>query len=124
MRRSLILALAVLLCGCRAHIANEGSHGKTIVCFGDSLTEGVGADPGTDYPSLLRQKVGLPVINSGVSGDTTAVALKRLDADVLDHDPKMVIITLGGNDFLQQLPKEETLSNMETIIDRIEAHGA
>ncbi len=103
---------------------NMDSKGTSIVCFGDSLTAGMGAEEGQDYPSYLRERVKLPVHNAGVSGDTTAEALARLEEDVLTKNPKIVIITLGANDFLQKVPKEQTLNNMERIIDRIHARGA
>ena len=88
------------------------------------LTAGYGANPGYDYPTLLSQRISLPVIHAGVSGDTTRDALQRLDTDVLAHDPKLVIITLGSNDFFQGMHKEETLANMTKIIERIKKHGA
>jgi acyl-CoA thioesterase I len=116
--------VAVFLCGCEASVANRDSQGTTIVCFGDSLTVGYGAEKGKDYPSVLRSQVDLPVINAGVGGNTTGQALRRLDSDVLSHDPKIVIITLGCNDFLRGIPEEETLKNMETIVDRIQLRGA
>ncbi len=116
--------VAVFLCGCEAGVANRDSQGTTIVCFGDSLTAGYGAEEGKDYPSVLRDQVDLPVINAGVPGNMTGDALRRLDRDVLSRDPKIVIITLGGNDFLHKVPKEETLENMGTIVDRIQSHGA
>ena len=121
----MIIAGAVFfLCGCEARIAHRDSQGTTIVCFGDSLTAGYGAEKGKDYPSVLRDQVDLPVVNAGVSGDTTAGALGRLDSDVLSRDPKIVIITLGGNDFLYKVPKDETLKNMGEIVDRIQSRGA
>lgn len=123
MHRFLILIL-ILLTGCQQPLANRDSPGSTIVCFGDSLTEGVGADPGRDYPSQLKERVSLPVINAGVRGNTSADALARLDKDVLTHDPKIVIITLGGNDFLQSVPETQTLANMTQIIEGIKAHKA
>lgn len=119
-----LVFILVFLCGCEARVANRDSQGTAIVCFGDSLTSGFGAGEGRDYPSILRTKVDLSVINAGMEGNTTADALERLDRDVLRHDPKIVIITLGGNDFLRGVPKEETLKNMETIIDRIHERGA
>ena len=118
-----ILAL-VFLCGCEARIANRDSHGSTIVCFGDSLTAGLGAEEGKDYPSVLRTMVALPVINAGVSGETTADGLRRLEDDVFTQDPKIVIITLGANDFLRQVSMAETMKNAETIVDRIQERGA
>lgn len=116
--------LSIFLCGCEGPIANRDSRGTTVVCFGDSLTAGLGAEEGKDYPSVLRSKVDLTVINAGISGDTTADGLKRLESDVLRYDPKIVIMTLGANDFLRGVAKEETLQNMGTIIDRIQDHGA
>ena len=114
----------IFLCGCEAKIANRDSKGTTIVCFGDSLTAGFGAEEGKDYPSIVRAKVDITVINAGMSGDTTADGLRRLETDVLQHDPKVVIITLGANDFLRRIDKEETLRNMATIFDRIRERGA
>ncbi|HOW58583.1 MAG TPA: GDSL-type esterase/lipase family protein [Candidatus Omnitrophota bacterium] len=114
----------IFLCGCEPRIANRDSQGTTVVCFGDSLTEGFGAEKGKDYPSVLRSKVNLPVINTGISGNTTGDALARLENDVSAHDPRIVIITLGANDFFRKIPKEETLKNMEAIIDRIHGKGA
>ncbi|MDE2028133.1 MAG: arylesterase [Candidatus Omnitrophica bacterium] len=120
----IIFFFLMTLTGCQPTIANRDSSGTTVVCFGDSLTAGYGAAAGHDYPSLLAQKIALPVINAGVSGNTTADALARLDTDVLSHNPKMVIITLGANDFFQNLPEKETLANMKKIIEAIKSHGA
>ncbi len=122
-RYGTILLLFILL-GCSPRIANLDSTGKSIVCFGDSITEGVGAERGADYPSLLSQKVSRPVINAGVRGDTTADALERIETDVLAHEPKMVIVMLGGNDFFRKIPKEKTFANMDAIVARIQKHGA
>jgi acyl-CoA thioesterase-1 len=105
-------------------IRNIGSTGQTIICFGDSLTEGVGAAEGEDYPMVLSRQLGVPVINAGARGDTTAQALERLAAVVLDKNPRLVIILLGGNDFLRQLPPEQTRKNLEDIIRQVQAAGA
>jgi acyl-CoA thioesterase I len=124
MFKNILVLLLTFLVGCQPPIANRNSMGKTIVCFGDSLTAGYGAEEGKDYPSVLGKRVNLPVINAGVSGDTTSDGLERLENDVLAHNPRMVIITLGANDFLRHVPKAETLRNMERIIDRIQKRGA
>ncbi len=79
-------------------IKNTGRQARSIVCFGDSLTYGTGASLGMDYPSQLSRLIGKPVINAGIPGDTTATALSRLDRDVLGRSPRIVLITLGGND--------------------------
>jgi acyl-CoA thioesterase-1 len=105
-------------------IRNLRSVGETIVCFGDSLTEGVGAGEGEDYPSALSRRLALPVINAGRRGDTTADALQRLSDTVLSKNPRLVILLLGGNDFLRQRPRQETRKNLEEIVRRVQARGA
>ena len=125
MKRRLFLLFLVLLFGCSGPtVANLGSGGKTIICFGDSLTVGDGATAGKDYPSQLSKLIGRDLINAGVSGDTTARALLRLDKDVLRHDPLLVVVLLGGNDFLRKMPKEQTFQNLEEIIGQIQSRGA
>ena len=121
---TLLFFFVLSFCACEKRIANRNSSGKTIVCFGDSLTKGVGAEKGKDYPSVLGEKISLPVINSGLKGDTTRDALKRIERDVLAHDPKLVIVILGGNDILNKIPREETFRNIEEIIERIQSQGA
>ncbi|MBN1527009.1 MAG: arylesterase [Candidatus Omnitrophica bacterium] len=115
---------ALLACGCEAKVRNLNSPGGTIVCFGDSITYGTGADRSGDYPSLLSDLLRRDLINAGVPGDTTRDALARLDSDVLELDPYLVIVELGGNDFLEGLPKQETLANLREIISRIQGSGA
>jgi len=82
-------------------VANLGSRGTSIIAFGDSLTAGYGASAGEDYPSRLSALIATPIINAGISGDTTESALARVDADVTPRDPRIVIVGLGGNDFLR-----------------------
>ncbi len=95
-----------------------------IVCFGDSLTRGIGAGKGNDYPSRLAEMIGIEVINSGVSGNTTAHALARLEDDVLSYEPDVVLITLGGNDLKKRLNVDTARANLVSIIQRIQAAGA
>jgi acyl-CoA thioesterase I len=115
----------IVLPGCaKREIKNLHSKGKTIVCLGDSITFGYGADPQGDYPALLAKMINLPIVNAGIDGDTSVEALARLQSDVLDREPFMVIVELGGNDFLRKIPLEDTLSNMKKIIDAIQAKGA
>lgn len=121
----LLIALAGACGGERYDdVRNIRSAGETIICFGDSLTEGVGAGPGEDYPSVLSRLLGFPVVNSGRPGDTTAQALERLPDAVLNKNPRLVIVFLGGNDFLRQVPRQETRKNLEEIVRRIQASGA
>lgn len=123
-----VFLFVVLLGACGGerydHIRNIRSAGVSIVCFGDSLTEGAGAGPGEDYPSVLSRLLGFPVINAGRRGDTTARALLRVQSAVADKNPRLVIVLLGGNDFLRQVPRRETRKNLEEIVRRIQAEGA
>jgi acyl-CoA thioesterase-1 len=97
---------------------------KTIVCFGDSLTFGIGAARGMDYPSQLAQMIGMGVINAGLAGDTTQSALTRLEQDVLSHRPQAVLITLGGNDLKNGVSTARAFANLQQIVQRIQAAGA
>lgn len=105
-------------------VVNADPSGRNIIAFGDSLTAGDGAGRGEDYVSQLSRMAGVPVLNKGVSGDTSAQGLARLERDVLAHDPRIVIVCLGGNDILQRIPTEMTFANLELIVTRIQAAGA
>jgi lysophospholipase L1-like esterase len=105
-------------------IVNETPSGTNIIAFGDSLTEGIGAGEGESYPDQLSARIGIPILNRGVSGETTADAMARLEEDVLSQDPKIVLLCLGGNDVLKRSPVEETFANLERMITRIQETGA
>ncbi len=113
------------LAGCaKKEIKNIESEGKNIICFGDSITFGYGAEPGEDYPTALAKMTRFPVINAGIDGDTTIEALKRIDSDVLDREPLLVIIEFAGNDFLRKIPRDVTLNNIKYMVDSFQAKGA
>jgi lysophospholipase L1-like esterase len=105
-------------------IRNLRSSGETIICFGDSLTEGIGAESGEEYPTVLSRELGMRVVNAGQSGDTSARALERLSDSVVNKNPRLVIVLLGANDFLRQVPTAETRKNLQAIVRRIQDHGA
>jgi acyl-CoA thioesterase-1 len=93
-----------------------------IVILGDSLTAGLGLSPDEAYPSLLQERLdkeGLKyeVINAGVSGDTSAGGLARLDW-AIEGDVRVLIVALGGNDGLRGLPAEELKGNLSKIIEQ------
>ena len=120
----LILLVWVLWPSRFSRVTNLDSRGSAVIAFGDSLTAGYGASSGEDYPTRLAQRLGITVLNAGVSGDTTETALARLGSDVLTRDPRIVIIGLGGNDFLRQLPISETEANLRSIVRKIQGAGA
>jgi lysophospholipase L1-like esterase len=104
-------------------IVNLDSKGTVIVALGDSLAQGVGASNGYDFVSLLSARLGQPIVNLGKSGDTAADGLARLD-DVFRYDPRIVIVLLGGNDFLRHVPMDQTFANLDKIVAAIESRGA
>lgn len=93
-----------------------------VLMFGDSLVEGVGATAGNTLPEQLGRLVGVPILNYGVSGDTTRNGLARL-TPALEEDPKVAIVILGGNDFLKKVPREETFQNLEKIVTAFQSQG-
>ncbi|MBO9200982.1 MULTISPECIES: arylesterase [Niastella] len=96
---------------------------KTIVFFGNSLTAGYGVDPSEAFPALVQEKIDsleLPykVINSGLSGETTAGGKSRIDW-ILRQPVDIFVLELGGNDGLRGIPVAETAKNLQAIIDRV-----
>lgn len=118
----LAVAVGLFLLLRPAHIANYPSQGTDIIAFGDSLVFGTGSKGG-GFVSLLSQNLNTPIINLGVPGDTTADGLARLSQ--LDaYHPKVVLLLLGGNDYLKRVPPEQTFANLGKIIQNIESRGA
>ena len=115
---SAILALAA--CGKRRNRSQALPKGSAVLALGDSLTYGYGAAPTAAYPVQLAGLTGCKVINVGVSGDTTADALARLP-ELMGQHPKLVIISIGGNDFLRKLPESTTRANIGKIIQTVQA---
>ena len=113
-----IFIFLVLLAPAMAH-ADQAR----LLVFGDSLVAGYGLPPGQSLPDQLQRDlatrgVSVAVINAGVSGDTTAGGLARLDWSLADN-PDAVIIVLGGNDMLRGLPPEGTATNLDAIVSRL-----
>jgi acyl-CoA thioesterase-1 len=129
MRRNKLLFIAfivfIALSGCeKREIKNINSRGTNIICFGDSITFGYGVNTGQDYPSILSKMLDMPVINAGIDGDNTTEALKRINSDVLEKEPLLVIIEFGGNDFLARVPINTTINNIKEMIERIQEKEA
>lgn len=105
-------------------VTNYPAEGEDIIAFGDSLIVGVGARaPANNFVSLLSDKIGQPIINLGVSGNTTEDGLARL-GELDKYNPKIVLLLLGGNDHLRKVPIGETFINLEKIIENIQDRGA
>ena len=96
-----------------------------ILALGTSITQGYGLPPGTDFTvqlqaALKRDGIDAVVTNAGVSGDTSAGGLARLDWSLADH-PNAVILELGGNDMLRGIAPAETEKNLRAILARLKA---
>lgn len=120
---ALLLAAAAAWPSARA----ESPARRTLVCLGDSLTAGPGLALSQTWPALLQHKIddeGLPytVVNAGVSGDTTAAGLRRVDW-VLRRPADVLVLALGANDGLRGLPLDQMESNLQAIIDRARARN-
>lgn len=98
---------------------------KTILFYGDSLTAGYGLSPDEAYPNLVGKKLvshgkNVKVINAGLSGETSAGGLSRLDW-VLRQPVDIFVLELGPNDGLRGLPLDQTEKNLQAIIDKVKA---
>jgi acyl-CoA thioesterase-1 len=96
-----------------------------LTALGTSLTQGYGLPPGTEFTvqlqaALKAQKMDVTVVNAGVSGDTSADGLSRLDWTLADH-PDAMILELGSNDMLRGLPPAQTEKNLRTILSKLKA---
>jgi acyl-CoA thioesterase I len=116
-------ALALSIVGVR-----EARAERVIVALGDSLTAGLGVAADEAYPArlearLAREGYAYRVVNAGVSGDTTAGGLRRVDW-VLRAKPEIVIVALGANDGLRAQSPQAMRENLATIVRRLQAAGA
>lgn len=98
----------------------------TILALGDSLFAGYGVEPGQSYPARLEaalraRGINARIVNAGVSGDTTAGGLQRLDFVLSGQKapPALVIISLGGNDMLRGFPPEQTRRNLDQLLTKL-----
>ena len=117
------LILAVLFASFAGRVA--GAETKTMVFFGDSITAGYGLDPDDAYPALIQKKLDESgrhwrVVNAGLSGETTAGGLRRLDW-ILRQPVDLIVIELGGNDGLRGISPEDSRSNLQLMIEHVRA---
>jgi acyl-CoA thioesterase I len=132
-RLTTLIVLAFTLLGVVALQAAEPATGggkderRTIVFFGDSLTAGYGlVNPNADaYPALIQEKIdaaklGYRVINAGLSGETTAGGVRRIDW-ILRQPADVFVLALGANDGLRGISPGVSRSNLQTILDRVRA---
>lgn len=98
-------------------------NGEVVLAFGDSLTFGAGAGEAESYPAVLSGLIGRPVVRSGVPGEVTAQGLERLPRVLDEHQPRLVILCLGGNDLLRKVEEREIAANLRSMIGLLRDRG-
>ncbi len=132
-RRARRAAPSLLLCLCVlaawAPIARTAAPSLTVLCLGDSLTEGYGVEPEQAYPAVLERRLRdrgyerVRVVNAGISGSTSASAVSRLRWQLRSR-PDVVVLALGANDGLRGIAVESTRANLDEAIALARAGGA
>ncbi len=122
-----LLALALVLvalggCSKPAKLAALGPD-ATVLAFGDSLTFGTGASEDESYPAQLARLIGRKVARAGVPGEVSAVGLKRLPEALDEHEPRLLLLCHGGNDFLRRLSKQQVAENLRAMIRLARSRG-
>jgi len=147
----IVAGVTIAMCGCKTHqtthkstpvdstpitepqpetsiAAAKPDNRPILACFGDSLTAGLGTDPGESYPDYLQAGLDARgyhyrVVNEGISGNTTKDGVGRLNT-ILALKPSVVIVEFGGNDGLRGLPIQDSRANLDKIITTLQASGA
>ncbi len=115
-----------MLAACKRSVPRyrEISAGTAVLALGDSLTYGTGAGNGASYPARLAQLTGWNVLNAGVSANTAGQARERLPALLAEHTPALVLLSIGGNDFLRQIPEAQTRAAIAEMLAKVREAGA
>ena len=120
---SLLLAAPLAGCGRQATLPALPA-GASVLAFGDSVTYGTGAAPGEDWPTRLAALSGWRIVNAGVPGDTAANGRQRLAGLLDEHRPALVIVEIGGNDFLKRRAPAAVKEDLRAMIAAARATGA
>jgi lysophospholipase L1-like esterase len=110
-------------CGAKTTPLQKLASNDVILAFGDSLTFGTGANENESYPAVLSSLINRKVIRAGVPGETSVEGLRRLPEVLEEHQPKLMILCLGGNDFLRKLSEKEAENNLRDMIKFTRARG-
>jgi acyl-CoA thioesterase-1 len=118
---AIAIALLLFTLTKKDHTIQTLDTSHTILAFGDSLTYGYNVHPSQSYPKILSNLTGLKVINAGVPAETSAHGLRRLPQYLKDPTIKLMILCMGGNDTMQQIPTETLKTNLKSMIQMAKA---
>ncbi len=119
----LVPALLAGACGPASPKLPRLATDAVVLAFGDSLTYGTGAAEQESYPAQLEQLIGRRVVRSGVPGEISAQALERLPAALDEHAPRLLLLCIGGNDFLRRLGNPAAESNVRAMVKLARGRG-
>jgi lysophospholipase L1-like esterase len=125
LRWTVVCLLALLpIAGCGERPRLERLAGDAVVlAFGDSLTFGTGANEDESYPAQLEKLIGRRVVRAGVPGEVTAQALARLPGVLDEHAPRLLLLCIGGNDFLRRLGNQQAAANVREMVKLARGRG-
>ena len=124
-RLLLALALALGAAGCgKSPKLSPLAPQSVVLAFGDSLTFGTGAAESESYPAQLQALIGRSVVREGVPGEVSAAGLARLPEALEAHQPALLLLCHGGNDFLRRMPKSQVAENLRAMIRLAKSRGA
>jgi acyl-CoA thioesterase I len=118
----LMVGLVIAGCGERPKLERLPSD-AVVLAFGDSLTFGTGASEQESYPAQLELLIGRRVVRAGVPGEVTAQALARLPEALDEHAPKLLLLCIGGNDFLRRLGNPQAERNVRAMVQLAQSRG-
>lgn len=118
-----VATLAIAACGKKPKL-NALPAGSRVLAFGDSVTFGTGAAPGEDWPTLLAGLTSWQIANAGIPGDTAEAGKSRIRGLLDEHTPALVIIEIGGNDFLRRRPPSAVKADIKFLIEAAKNTGA